>query len=391
MKVLLFVSKLAGGGAERVASDLSLNLPDDIECTIVLLEDNIEYPYRGNLKVLKTITVSKFNVFVRFWNIFSRLFQFRKIVRQEKPDWIIAFSPALCLLSGFVYKKTIATVHCQHNINDSTFIEKKKIRHAHRVTQKVVAVSKGVKADLRENFGINKDIEVLYNPLDLASIKELSEQPLGAVFSEWVNDNLPLFITAGRMGRQKGQWHLLRAFAKVRKSRKCQLVILGQGILEDKLKKLARDLEVDDSVLFLGFQSNPFTYLSRADVFVFTSLWEGFGKVITEAMACGLPVISTDCRSGPREILAPETDFRKEAKEVEYGKYGVLTPVPDGVFYRAGDVLTIAEERLADAMLDLITDKEKRESYALLSRRRAEDFAVEQWIEQWLKVLEYNK
>ena len=102
-----------------------------------------------------------------------------------------------------------------------------------------------------------------------------------------------------------------------------KLIILGQGELNDDLRSLANELGLCDNVIFLGFKANPFKYMKRADMLVLSSLREAFGNVLVEAMACEIPVISTDCRSGPREIIAPNTDVKQSTQEIEYGKYGV--------------------------------------------------------------------
>ncbi|MEE2712811.1 MAG: glycosyltransferase, partial [Planctomycetota bacterium] len=108
----------------------------------------------------------------------------------------------------------------------------------------------------------------------------------------------------------------IRAFAKVRASRPARLIILGEGPQEKMLRALAEDLNVSDHIAFPGFVHNPFAYMARAQTFVLSSAWEGFGMVLVEAMACGCPVVSTDCPSGPAEIL-------------QGSKYGRLVPVGD--------------------------------------------------------------
>ena len=121
-------------------------------------------------------------------------------------------------------------------------------------------------------------------------------------------------------------------------------------LLNDNLENYTKELDISHNVVFLGFQSNPFKYLSRATVFVLSSLWEGFGNVIIEAMACGIPVISTRCPSGPDEIITNEVN-------------GLLVPV--------GDM-----NALAKAILRLLEDESLRKRIAEAGRKRAEDFRV---------------
>ena len=133
----------------------------------------------------------------------------------------------------------------------------------------------------------------------------------------WFGDGgAPVVLAAGRLAPQKDYPALLRAFAEVVRSRPARLVILGQGVERESLLELAERLGVSDSFDLPGFDVNPFRYMSRASVFVLSSRYEGFPNVLAQAMACGAPVVSTDCRSGPSEML-------------EGGRWGRLVPVGD--------------------------------------------------------------
>jgi glycosyltransferase involved in cell wall biosynthesis len=152
---------------------------------------------------------------------------------------------------------------------------------------------------------------------------------------------------------------LLRAFARVRSARPARLVILGEGSQLRALQSLASELGIGDDVLFPGFVSNPFAYMARARAFVLSSAWEGFGNVLVEAMACGCPVISTDCPSGPAEIL-------------EGGRYGSLVPVGDPTPMAEAILETLESGPDVSALrkrADCFSDRAAARSYAeLLSR-----------------------
>jgi glycosyltransferase involved in cell wall biosynthesis len=164
----------------------------------------------------------------------------------------------------------------------------------------VVAVSDGVRADLETRFGVPGGlIEVVENPCDLDRVRRLAQEV--AADAEPPAD--PLIVAAGRLEPQKGFLGLLDALARVARRLPCRLVILGDGSQREPLRDHAAVLGIADRVTLPGFVSNPFAVMTRARVFVLSSLWEGSPTVIVEALACGVPVVSTDCPSGPREIL----------------------------------------------------------------------------------------
>jgi glycosyltransferase involved in cell wall biosynthesis len=155
---------------------------------------------------------------------------------------------------------------------------------------------------------------VLPNPVVTPELVECAAQPLD---DPWFTAGAaPVVLGAGRLDQQKDFPTLIRAFAAVRSKRAARLVILGEGPERARLESLVEELGIGEHVRLPGFVSNPFSYMARAAVFVLSSAWEGMPGVLIQAMACGAPVVATDCESGPREVLAS-------------GKYGRLVPVGD--------------------------------------------------------------
>lgn len=220
----------------------------------------------------------------------------------------------------------------------------------------VVAVSQGVAEDLACSTGLPRErIKVIHNPVVtpemLRKAKEQLEHPWFAP------GRPPVILAVGRLTAAKDYPTLIRAFALLREGRTVRLMILGEGEGRVGLEGLVRELGLEKDVLLPGHVDNPYNYMARAAVFVLSSAWEGFGNVLAEAMAVGTPVVSTDCPSGPAEIL-------------EGGKWGRLVP--------AGN-----PEMLADAISSTLTDRP--DSAGLINR--AQDFALERISGEYLKVL----
>ncbi|GIW40470.1 MAG: glycosyl transferase [Candidatus Binatia bacterium] len=219
---------------------------------------------------------------------------------------------------------------------------------------RMLAISSAVARNLAELFpNCREKLRTVYVPVDVARIQALAEtEPEHPWFEE---GGPPVVLAVGKLKPQKDFPTLLRAFARV--GRPARLLVLGEGDLRDSLLRLAEDLGIASRTSFPGFVENPFPFFARASVFVSTSLWEGFGNAVAEALACGCPVVATDCPGGTRELL-------------DDGRYGVLVPV--------GDAAAVA--RAVESVLDAPPDR------AAL-RARAREFAPERIVPRYLEVL----
>jgi len=189
------------------------------------------------------------------------------------------------------------------------------IKNFYRKAHQVIAVSKEIERDLIENFGIpDTKTTVIYNPVVNQEILFRANETTPD--DDWLHGELPVVLGVGRLHPQKGFDSLLNAFSIVVKEKKARLMILGSGPEEESLKELTSELGLNDLVKFPGFRENPFPYMKHCAVFVLSSVNEGLPGVLIQAMACGCPIVATDCRSGPREIL-------------ENGELGALVPVGD--------------------------------------------------------------
>jgi glycosyltransferase involved in cell wall biosynthesis len=189
------------------------------------------------------------------------------------------------------------------------------IRLLYRLADGIVAVSEGVATDVAAISRLPLDrIHVIRNPV---ITPELARQASESVDHPWLADSgVPVVLGMGRLTRQKDFPTLIRAFARIRQKRPVRLIILGDGRDRGELLRCAERAGVADDVDLPGFQANPYAWLARVQAFILSSAWEGSPNALTEAMALGVPVASTDCRSGPRELLAG-------------GRFGPLVPVGD--------------------------------------------------------------
>lgn len=361
-RIMFFLYSLSGGGAERTVINIMNNLDKNKYELILVLGTDKNDDYKGllnnNIKI-KILNSKK----LRY-----SLFKLRRMIIDENPDLLfstINSNNIMMILSKLLtFKKIPVIVREANNRTASgkvTILNKNITRILYNnFASAVVALSNGVKEDLTENFSINKEkISVIYNPIEVEKIKDMSSEKIEDL--EFAGEQ-KVIVSVGRLVEQKNFPLLFNAFKKVKESIDCKLVIVGKGHLEQSLKNLSEELGVFDDVIFLGFKENPYKYMKMADVFVLSSKWEGFGHVIVEAMATGTPVISTDCKSGPSEII-------------EDNKYGVLVPVEN-------------PRILAEKMVELLNNDSLREKYIELGYERAQHFKASEITKEYEKIFD---
>ena len=296
---------MVGGGAEKVALLLMKYFDrSKFEITLVLFKKEGEYLSQvpEDVKIIDLGKKSKFDIFKLIWRL-------RNKINKLQPDAMISFltyTNAISIISAFhtcQLSKLIISQQIFPSLEAKSRMRKIIYAFLYRKARRIVCASEGIKECLRRDWKVcSERMSVFYNPLEFSNIEALRnghvEHPCFAP-----DRHFKVIITVGRLEPQKNHALLLNAFKKVAESTDARLVILGQGRLEQKLKDKAQELGILEKVFFIGFQHNPYAWLSKADVFVLSSDYEGFGNVIIEAMACGVPVISTNCPSGPSEII----------------------------------------------------------------------------------------
>lgn len=219
----------------------------------------------------------------------------------------------------------------------------------------IVAVSQGAAEDLAKVTGLPLTrIQTIYNPVITPEMLSMAKEPIDNIW--FAPGEPPVVLGVGRLREQKDFPTLIKAFAKVRQVKAARLIILGSGPDLAKLKALIAELGLEDDVAFPGFCQNPYAYMAKTNVFVLSSAWEGLSNVLIEALGTGAPVVSTNCPSGPAEVL-------------DNGKYGELVPVGDS-------------EAMAEAILRVLSGEIKSVDPSWL-----EQFTLETVSQQYLDVL----
>ncbi|MDO4869839.1 MAG: glycosyltransferase [Bacillota bacterium] len=272
---------------------------------------------------------------------------------------------------------------------------RQRIRAACSAADVIVPVSLEAGHDLEAAYGAPpSSLKTIYNFIDDSVVDKMrSEEIPDPGLREAMRKSAFTFISLGRLTEKKGQWHMIRAFrGVVDKHPEALLLIPGREgkkseNVADYLRDLIHENRLDDNVILPGFFDNPYPLLAGSDAYVMASFNEGFPNALVEAMAAGLPVIAGDCSSGPREILAPGTDYLAKAKALQREQYGILVPECSGHRLMT-EPLEAEEQLLADAMNLMIENDGMRKEYAKNGLNRIRDFSKSDIISQWEDIIE---
>ena len=341
MKIQFLINSLVSGGAERVAVNLLNKLSKKgYNIFLYTLEKDKHYDTNNILyKSLSNLT-SETSTSKKIFYLPVITLKYLIETLKNKPDILLSFlelSNFISISVGKVVlnKKTVVSIHTNPiAMYPHTTIYGKVhnflIKLLYPKADRIVVVSKKIKNILSHHYNVPEEkIVVIYNPHPIQHYLKLAEEPIEDKYSDIFRDSFVfiniVFINIGRLTEQKGQWFLIRAFKKVvEKYPNARLIILGEGELRGKLEDLVKKLNLENNVFLLGVHKNPFKFLKNSQCYVFTSLWEGLPNTLIEALTLNLPVISTDCETGPREILAPELDIEEDVEYPYFGRYGIL-------------------------------------------------------------------
>lgn len=361
-RITIIIHEMTGGGVERMMARLASGL-SDIGLQVEVVAFNIsgkmaaEFPQHVNLVELKKRSV------------IGKVKEFHDHICRYKPDYIISavqIPNFVAFWSNFFALSTAKVVLTQRGMggepcDPASGIKAKlfrvAIRFAYRHADAVVAISKAVASELETQVRVpRRRLHIIYNPV---MTKELHAKYAERGDHPWFSDHrIPIILGVGRLSVEKGFDTLIAAVSRVAANRKVRLIIVGDGQERERLQKLVVELKATQFISLVGYRDNPFAYMSKASLFVLPSLTEGFGNVLVEALGAGIPIVSSDCPGGPREILAD-------------GQYGILVPPRDS------KVLAAAIETALDS-----------ETSPEILKSRAAQFSAGRSVSQYVRLLE---
>ena len=393
--IYILINSLSGGGAERQVSLLSKKIGISkiiLLNNVVMYETEISRDILSNLKPSRSITET--------FKIPFYVFKLLKLLKNKnKPKIIISFlvrSNLINIIVGKIlgYKVIISERNTPSQIykNGLSYYYGNLIKYCYPFADKIIVNSYGIQSDLVKNYDINiEKIEVIHNAIDIQRIDSLKIESIEDRFKTFFDEN-DILINVGSLTKQKGQIYLVKILNKLKiEGKKYKLVIIGSGHLKNNLIKAAVDLKLNvyDStldhgfvknkidILFLNYQDNPYKYINLSKIFLFPSLWEGFPNVLLEAMACKKPIISSDCMSGPKEILTSNFGDLWGVNFAKFAEFGILLPLPKNE----------TVDLWVQVINTLFNDDVMMRGYSKLGYKRVYSFDKAKIAKQWIDMI----
>lgn len=357
-KLLLIVPALHQGGFEKVCVATARLLQPYFQVQIAIFDSrDIAYDIKG-IPVADLRLPSRDGKAAKICNVLKRGRKLHELKKKEKIDIAYSFGPTanIANIASFGKARKWFGIRSYMDMENP-----KQIKLFCRFADRIICCSETICREIRDKYGC-KGAVTLHNPFDIQEVEVLAQKEAAEL--PWQKGRI--LVSMGREDTVKGYWHLIKSFALVhRKLPDTKLLIIGQGEYT-AYRELVNRLGIDDVVYFTGLKRNPYPYLKQSSLYVLTSYREGFPNAMVEAMALGVPVIATDCMTGPREILED--------------KYGILVPnmSPEEDF--SPDNISEEEIALADRITTLLEDEKRMEHYCAMAKKRAGDYTAESYI-----------
>lgn len=379
-KTGIVVNSIGFGGNERSAVNIAGAIRDISDVTIIIQEDcGNHYGYQG--KVINLDTPCSGTKAGKAVNALRRIVRLKKVIRKEQIDTLFIILPVSNPINylRFGCRKIVSCRDC------GDLIKRKEKYVSMTERSDMIVCNSQYQADMLAKAapGLKQKTIAIYNILDIDRIRQLKDEPVSREASDFMQGH-QCIISAGRFAEAKGLNNLLKSFSLlIRKNNGARLILIGDGENRDKVRQLISDLHLEPYILLIGFEENPFRYISRSDVFVLPSFYEGFPNTLVEAMACGTAVAATDCPSGPAEILCGSA--QTENTVTRYG--ALIRPFAEkDSSWDAGDIRA-EHEAFADMLERLLSDRDLSESLAANAETRINEFTADKIKSSWAEIL----
>ncbi|WP_026567968.1 glycosyltransferase [Bacillus sp. UNC41MFS5] len=379
MKVGLMIPSLFHGGAERAICRLSdIFAAAGYEVYLIVFDASKKYySFSGQLVDLQLpdggTPIDKMRV------LWRRVKAVKNIKDQYNLEVVISFMAAATFVNTLAKSSARCIVSQRNFMSKETGnkLKKKLLQYCFKNADAVVAVAELCRLDLIENFNVPvHKVHTIYNAYDQLQISKKMEEKIEENHQTFFDRPRFNLVSVARPEYQKGFWNLVKVLYLVReKGVDCGLTIVGEGSQLSKLEKLSHALGLKEHVKLVGYQSNPYAYIGRSDLYVMTSLFEGFPNALTEAMCCGKPIISTDCPSGPREILQGKEQLTKKADRAELCEYGILVPVFSERENWEENQFDREQEIMAETICEVLGNELLRKKLGVKAQERAASFS----------------
>lgn len=379
-KIGIIVNSIGYGGNERSAVNIAKAISKQYDVSIIIQEDcGNHYGYEGY--VINMNVPCADSIIGKVINTFRRILRLKKIIKKEQIDTLFIILPVSNLINylKFGCKKIVSCRDC----GDLMKRTEKYIKMAEKSDLIVCNSVEQAEYLTKKATYLSGKIVSIYNILDIDKVQLLKEEPLDEDTKHFMT-GCKCIISSGRFVKAKGWNNLIKSFSILsQRDDNVRLILIGDGELREEIVTLIDRLGLAEKVLLPGFQENPFKFISKADVFVLPSFYEGFPNTLVEAMACGKPVIATNCPSGPSEILQGSINDKNIITD-----YGILVKSfrESESSWQPNDIREDHVE-FANVIDSLINNKELSKRISEKASERVEDFTANRIISDWCKIL----